>query len=285
MTIADIQKTYWDELSKVYDAREARSITKIVFEKILELNTPKLSLERFRILTTNQQEELDKVLTRLVAQEPVQYVLEEADFMGLIFKVNKHVLIPRPETEELVDWINHELRITDYQLRILDIGTGSGCIPISIAKEFPSLIVEATDVSEEALLVAEENNRTHGTTVNFYKHDILHENLLPKTYDLIVSNPPYIAEREKTEMAPNVLDYEPHLALFAADEDDLIFYRRIAAQAMHALNPGGKLFFEINQARGNEVMELMKANGFLNLELRKDMSGRDRMVKGEKALL
>lgn len=276
---------YWDELAKVYDLREARSVTKIVFEKVLELQAPKLSLERFRILTTNQQEELNKLIIRLVAHEPVQYVLEEADFMGLIFKVNKHVLIPRPETEELVDWVNAECRMLNAECRVLDIGTGSGCIPISIAKEFPSLIVEATDVSKNALLIAEENNRIHSTAVKFFLHDILTDGLTPNCYDLIVSNPPYIAESEKTEMAPNVLNFEPHLALFAADEDVLIFYRRIAEQAILALNPGGKLFFEINQARGNEVIELMKANGFLNLELRKDMSGRDRMVRGEKALL
>ncbi len=284
MTIAEIQKTYWNKLSKVYGEREARSITKIVFEKILEINSLKLSLERFRILTSQQTEQLHEILQRLATQEPVQYVLEEADFAGLKFKVNKHVLIPRPETEELVAWVNDECRISNTEYEMLDIGTGSGCIAVAIAKKNPLAIIEATDISEAALQVAEENNRFHGTGVKFFKHDILTEKLIERKYDVIISNPPYIGENEKQLMAVNVLSYEPHPALFATGDDTLIFYRKISEQAILALKPGGKLFFEINEARGNEVVELLKTSGLIQIELRKDLSGKDRMVKGEKAV-
>ncbi len=282
MTVAELQKQFWDKLSKVYDEREARAITRMVLEEILELDTHKLSLERFRILTSHQHVLLSEILERLLTHEPVQYILGRADFFGLKFNVNRHVLIPRPETEELVDWIVSDFASRTSDLRILDIGTGSGCIPISLAHKFPSAFVEATDVSEDALEVAEENNRLNDTKVKFLKHDILNEDLLANTYDIVISNPPYISLEEKTFMAENVLKFEPHLALFAPGEDSLIFYRRIAEKAFHALKPFGKLFFEINEAKGKEVIELMEGFGFTNIELRKDLSGKERMVKGEK---
>ncbi|MES2622193.1 MAG: peptide chain release factor N(5)-glutamine methyltransferase [Bacteroidota bacterium] len=280
--MAELQKQFWDKLSKVYDEREARAITRMVLEEILELDTHKLSLERFRILTSHQHVLLSEILERLLTHEPVQYILGRADFFGLKFNVNRHVLIPRPETEELVDWIVSDFASRTSDLRILDIGTGSGCIPISLAHKFPSAFVEATDVSEDALEVAEENNRLNDTKVKFLKHDILNEDLLANTYDIVISNPPYISLEEKTFMAENVLKFEPHLALFAPGEDSLIFYRRIAEKAFHALKPFGKLFFEINEAKGKEVIELMEGFGFTNIELRKDLSGKERMVKGEK---
>lgn len=280
MTLADIQKKYWDELSNVYDEREARAITKMVFEKILELQWHILFLERFRILTTNQVERLNQILTYLLTHEPVQYVLEEADFLGLKFKVNQHVLIPRPETEELVDWI--QLSIVNSQSSILDIGTGSGCIPISIAKKFPEANIDAVDISEGALAVANENNLFNQTQVKFYKLDILNEELSAQKYDIIISNPPYISLAEKDSLQENVLKFEPHLALFATTNDDLIFYREISEQAIRALNPNGNLFFEIHHTKGKEVVALMQTFGFKNIELRKDLSGKDRMVKGEK---
>ena len=280
MTVSEIQKTYWDELSTVYDEREARAITKIVFEKILELQSHKLFLERFRILTTDQIERLKAVLKRLLTHEPVQHILEEADFYGLKFKVSQHVLIPRPETEELVEWIYSEIQ--NQHSVILDIGTGSGCIPISLAKKFPGATISAIDISEEALEVARDNNQLNQTLVTFYKQDILNECLAGDKYDIIVSNPPYISTNEENSLASNVLKFEPHLALFAKGNDDLIFYRRIAELAMGALKPNGKLFFEIHQERGQSVMELMRHYGFMNTELRKDLSGKDRMVKGEK---
>lgn len=280
MTLADIQKKYWDELSIVYDDREARAITKIVLEKILDLQSHKLFLERFRILTTYQVETLNQIITRLLTHEPVQYVLEEADFFGFKFKVNQHVLIPRPETEELVDWIQSSM--VNGQPVILDIGTGSGCIPISIARKFPEVNIEAVDISEEALMVANENNQLNETQVKFYKLDILNEELTANKYDIIVSNPPYISLTEKDTLAENVLKFEPHLALFAATKDDLIFYRRISEQAIRALKSNGKLFFEIHHTKGEEIVAVMQTFGFKNIELRKDLSGNYRMVEGVK---
>jgi len=281
VTLAELQKNYRDKLSEIYDEREARAITKIVLEKVLELQTHKISLERFRLLTSHQQDLLNKILERLFTHEPVQYVLQEADFCGLKFKVNSSVLIPRPETEELVEWVASEFRTTDLGFRILDIGSGSGCIPVSLAKRNSNIIIEGLDISEDALKVAEENSHIHQANVKFKKLDILNENLPDDYYDVIVSNPPYISLSEKNSLAENVLKYEPHLALFAT-EDDLIFYKRIAEQAAKALKPNGKLFLEINAAKGEEVKRILAQNNFKNIELRKDMSGKDRMVKGER---
>ncbi|HLP49606.1 MAG TPA: peptide chain release factor N(5)-glutamine methyltransferase [Chitinophagales bacterium] len=281
MTISEIQKQYWDSLSAVYDDREAKAITKIVFEKVLLLKSHMLFLERFRLLTTHQQERLNNILQRLLTSEPVQYVLEEADFYGLKFKVNAGVLIPRPETEELVEWVRSE--ISAPSAHMLDIGTGSGCIPITIAKSFPAAVIEAVDISEDALLVAEENNKLNGTAVKFSRMDILTEELNADTYDVIISNPPYIDVTEQAHMSANVLKYEPHLALFTEGTDDLIFYRRISQLANSSLKPGGKLFFEINAARGPQVVDLMGKAGFVNVQLRADLSGKDRMVMGKKA--
>lgn len=282
MTLSEIQKKYWDELCKVYDEREARSLTKLVLEKTLELQAHKIAIERFRILTTHQQDLLNEILNRLLTYEPVQYVLGEADFYGLKFKVNQHVLIPRPETEELVEWILSEVSNQQSAISILDIGTGSGCIPISIAKQRPNIIADAIDISEDALQVAVENNHIHRTNVRFFKRDMLSEKLSENSYDVIVSNPPYISLSEMNSLHENVLKYEPHLALFAYGHDDLIFYRRISEQAMNTLKPNGKLFFEINAAKGEETVSIMKQAGFSNVELRKDINGKNRMVKGEK---
>lgn len=282
MTISEIQKQYWDALSSVYDDREAKAITKIVFEKVLLLKSHMLFLERFRLLTTDQRESLNKILQRLLTSEPVQYVLEEADFYGLKFKVNSSVLIPRPETEELVEWVRSE--ISKPSSHILDIGTGSGCIPITIAKSFPGAAIEAVDVSEAALRVAEENNKLNGTAVMFSRLDILTEELNADRYNIIISNPPYINVSEQAQMLANVLKYEPHLALFTEGADDLIFYRRISQLAINSLKVGGKLFFEINAARGPQVVDLMVKAGFVNVQLRTDLSGKNRMVMGEKVV-
>ena len=280
MTISEIQKNYREALSSVYDEREARSVTNLVFEKILELQSHKISLEKFRILTAPQIDRLNGVLQRLLSHEPVQYILEEADFYGLKFKVNKHVLIPRPETEELVAWVKAE--VADLRSKILDIGTGSGCIPISLAKEFPEAEIEGVDISEEAVLIATENNNINRTKVKFERLDILNEGLKHNYYDFVISNPPYIGLPEAAEMAANVLKFEPHLALFAPAGDDLIFYRQISDKGFTALKAGGKLFFEINYLKGEEVTSIMEATGFKGVELRKDINGKNRMIKGEK---
>lgn len=279
MTLAELQKIFWQELSTIYEEREARSVTKIVFENKLELQAHQMAFERFRILTLEQEKQLNEILKRLLTQEPVQYILEEADFFGLKFRVNKSVLIPRPETEELVEWMLSEVR---SEIQVLDIGTGSGCIPISISKEIPQAHIEACDISDDTLEIAKENNCRIQTSVKFFKHDILSENLSTNKYDVIVSNPPYISLNEKAAMRSNVLEFEPHLALFVSGVDDLIFYRKIAEQALVALKPNGKLFFEINEAKGKETVEVLHDFGFMNIELRKDLSGKDRMIKAEK---
>ncbi|MDB5283750.1 MAG: prmC [Bacteroidota bacterium] len=281
MTIAELQKTYRDKLSVIYGQREANNITKMVLTRELELSDANLSFDRFRLLTVDQQNRLKVILDRLLKHEPVQYILGEADFYGLKFKVTPDVLIPRPETEELVDWIIKDCNTKPNALRILDIGTGTGCIPISLAKKLALATVEAIDVSTEALAVAEQNNQLNGTHVQFYQLDILNEQVAKKTYDVIVSNPPYIAQNEKESLAFNVLNFEPHLALFAPHADALIFYRRIAEKATTALKGGGCLYLEINAAKGEEVVALLKSFNYKNIELRKDISGNDRMIKAE----
>ena len=283
MTVSELQKIFRDELSGIYSERESNSVTALVFEKFLQLNKVKIALERFRILTTEQQKDLQNILLRLKKHEPVQYILKEADFCGLKFIVNNSVLIPRQETEELVEWLISDCRLQITDFRILDIGSGSGCIPISISKKIPTTIVEGCDISEDALRMAAENNLINGTSVNFFQCDILTEELPQKFYDIIVSNPPYVLKSESGLMQKNILDYEPHLALFVPDNDALIFYRRIAELAKHSLKPNGKLFFEINEAKANEVKALLQNTGFKNIEVRKDLSGKNRMVRATTA--
>jgi release factor glutamine methyltransferase len=191
--------------------------------------------------------------------------------------VNESTLIPRPETEELVEWIINENK-NRQGIKILDIGTGSGCIAISLAKNLPDTTVYAIDVSEEALAVAKENAITNGVAVNFIKTDILGADNLPETFDIIVSNPPYVRNLEKAEIKPNVLDFEPHLALFVDDNDPLIFYRKIAQLAKNSLKTDGKLYYEINQYLGPETIALLEQTGFINIILRKDFVGNDRMT-------
>jgi len=281
MTISEQQKIYSERLSTIYSPGETKSIIRLVFEKVLQANALHLSLDRFRILTTDQTDKLNKILQRLLTHEPVQYVLGEADFCGLKFKVNNEVLIPRPETEELVQWITG-LQIADRGLRILDVCSGSGCIAISLAKRFPNAIIEGCDISDGALEVARENNSLNQTNVNFFKLDILKEQLPENTYDLMVSNPPYITQGERNTIEANVLEYEPHLALFAPAGNDLIFYSEIGSKAIRALKGGGQLFFEINEFKGAEVIDLLRRTGFKEVTLRKDINQTDRMVQALK---
>lgn len=281
MTIAEQQKIFLDELSTVYDVHEARAITKIVFTKVFNTDSLRLSLDRFRLLTTEQQSNLKEILLRLKKPEPVQYVLGEAWFCNLRFAVNPQVLIPRPETEELVEWVVASINSTHEKCHILDIGTGSGCIAISLSIKIPTAKVAAIDLSQGALQTAAANALYHHAQVEFTAADILKDELDVGRYHIIVSNPPYIAFDEKENMGKNVVEHEPHLALFVPNNNPLLFYETIARKAKQALQPGGKLFFEINERYGNEVIELLKQKGYTAIELRKDISGRDRMVKAE----
>ena len=255
----------------------------MVFEHTLELDPLKLAFERFRILTIHQQETLKTVLKQLLSGEPVQYVLGETDFFGLKFKVNNQVLIPRPETEELVAWILESYKQqSEANIRILDIGTGSGCIAIALAKNLPAALVEAMDVSPGALELAIENNRINNTEVNFFYADIFEYSLSENGFDVIVSNPPYVTQSEKDTLAPNVIAFEPHGALFAPANDDLLFYKTIGLKAMDALRPGGKLFFEINPNKASELVVFMETIGFKDVQIRNDLSGKERMLCGMK---
>lgn len=257
------------------DKAEIESIAYLLLDK-------KWNLTRTHILTQKQitvdQAKVDAYIERINTHEPIQYILEEADFFGRSFRVTPDVLIPRPETELLVHEIIRHTKSID-QPAILDIGTGSGCIAISLALEIPAE-VHAIDVSLNALKVAQENATRLNAAVTFSEQDILKEPITPK-FDLIVSNPPYISQQEKQNLKPNVLNYEPHTALFAPGEDALLFYKVITQRAHQALNPGGSLWFEINEHYPKEVGEILKANGFEDVITLKDWNGKERLVWGK----
>lgn len=229
-----------------------------------------------------EDEKFQKAILRLKIHEPIQYIIGETEFYGLPFKVNKHTLIPRPETEELVEWIYSEFsnqQSTINNQQFLDIGTGSGCIAISLAKYLPNSKVSALDISEEALKIARENAETNKVEVDFFQKDILAAETLPKKYDVIISNPPYVRELEKKQMQQNVLKHEPESALYVGNEDPLLFYRTISHLAKKHLNPEGKLFFEINEYLADELTALLEDEGFKNIQVKKDIFGKDRMIK------
>ncbi|MGB0522054.1 MAG: peptide chain release factor N(5)-glutamine methyltransferase [Flammeovirgaceae bacterium] len=263
-----------------YEEYEARSIAFELLERQFNMSKHDVVLGNEVVLPANHQ--LEEYLQRLIHQEPIQYITEVADFYGLEFQVNPHVLIPRPETEELVHLIIQEQN-ERQNVNILDIGTGSGCIPISLKKNLPKAAVYGVDISLQALQVAHENAVKNEVTVNFSQLDVLTQDLsnFPK-FQVIVSNPPYVRALEKEKMQANVLDHEPHLALFVPNANPLLFYKRITQLAAVALENGGMLYFEINEAFGKECLELLANYGFQQISLIKDMQGKDRMVKGMK---
>ncbi|MCL4140592.1 UNVERIFIED_CONTAM: hypothetical protein GTU68_019375 [Idotea baltica] len=244
----------------------------------------KLSLQRIDtvlqpdfIITDDLLSTFKNIINRLQKEEPIQYILGNTAFYGLPFLVNENTLIPRPETEELVEWV---LKEDEKSLKILDIGTGSGCIPISLAKNLKNASISAIDISTEALEVAKQNAALNNVAIHFIEMDILKTTSLNvKNFDIIVSNPPYVRELEKVEIKNNVLQNEPHLALFVDDENPLLFYKKIADLAKQHLSKNGLLFFEINQYLGKETVEMLHQKGFQSLELKKDLFGNDRMIK------
>ncbi len=284
------------------DEGEAKAIALLLLEKVCGMTTTEVLMNAPKGEAHRQV--LIQMAERVAKGEPVQYVLGEADFCGMSIKVRPGVLIPRKETEELVNWIveslhpNHQLSTVNCQLstvncqlstvncQLLDIGTGSGCIAVALAKRLENAEVEAWDVSEVALQVAKENAKRHGVRVEVNKVDVLSTlNPQPSTlnrYNVIVSNPPYICEEEKEEMERNVLEHEPSLALFVPDKDPLLFYRRIADLGCSMLAKDGMLFFEINRRFGKEVVKMLQEMGYRDVELRQDMFGNDRMVKAIK---
>ena len=290
MQLKDIQSLFHKDLDEIYGKEEVESFFFLCIETYYNISRLTLALDQTLSITKHEQDLIFKALDQLKQQKPIQYILGETEFYGLTFKVNDNVLIPRPETEELVDWIvscHSEWHEESRPINILDIGTGSGCIAISLAKHIPNAKVFAVDVSEDALDIAKENARLNGVTIEFIETSILDEaswNLMFKAleFDIIVSNPPYVCLSEKALMKPNVLENEPHLALFVEDNDPLIFYRTISKFAKDYLKKNKPLFFEINEGLGEPMKELLENSGFNAIELRKDMFGKDRMVKGIK---
>ncbi|MDE3145063.1 MAG: peptide chain release factor N(5)-glutamine methyltransferase, partial [Bacteroidota bacterium] len=233
------------------------------------------------LLDVQQQEQLQKCTEELLRHKPIQYVLQEAWFCGMKFFVNESVLIPRPETEELIDWITQEMNNTNIIVpTLLDIGSGSGCIPVSLKKKNTNILISSIDISKEALVVAKKNANDLGVEINFFEFDFLNESKWNELsiFDFIVSNPPYIKQSESKDMQKNVLDFEPHIALFVPDADALIFYKKLAAFGKKHLTTNGKIFAEINEKAGNDVNDLFENENY-SVELKKDIHGRDRMLK------
>ena len=266
-------------LANVYSDGEIKALTRIIATELLGVAQMAFYLKDDIVLTAEQETLLDNAIERLKKQEPIQYILGYSDFCDLRFKVTPATLIPRPETSELVEWIASEATGKES---ILDIGTGSGCIAVSLASKMPQSTVTAWDISHEALAVAAENSKANGCAVTFEQVDILAYEPTGELFDIIVSNPPYIKENEKEAMHSNVLDWEPHTALFVPDSDPLLFYRTIAKNSLILLKPGARLYFEINRAHGKETMEMLAALGYTNIELRKDFADNDRMIKAVK---
>jgi len=281
MTLNEARTVLTKELKNVYETDELRNIIELVVEHITNMSRAEQVKNKIPYLTCTQLEDLDAITERLKKNEPVQYVLGEAWFAGMKFKVNKNVLIPRPETEELVDWIVKESQKSKVKSQnIIDIGTGSGCIPITLKKKLPESDVSAIDVCSEALFTATENAMELNAEVNFLLVDFLDEEKWKELaqYDIIVSNPPYVKQSEINIMHERVKEFEPHLALFVSDNNPLLFYKKLSDFSMKHLKAGGKLFVEINEALGEAISNLFRSAGFLNVELKKDMQGKDRMV-------
>lgn len=281
MNLKEARLLFSAELTDVYEANEAMNITELVLEHVTGF-TKIQQIRKFNaVLTEEQIVRLSKISDRLKLNEPVQYIIGEAWFAGMKLKVNKNVLIPRPETEELVEWIVADSRMLHEDLKIIDIGTGSGCIPISLKKKIPEASVSAIDVCSEAIFTATENAVTFETDIEFTLVDFLDENKWKELseYDVIVSNPPYVLQSEKESMMERVINHEPHLALFVPDNDALLFYRKLADFSKSHLKPGAAIYVEINEGLGKEVQELFQSKGFNQVALKKDMQGKERMLK------
>ena len=278
MNIKSLKTIFFTELQTIHEDSEIESFFFILTEFIHNLKRIDFSLHPDFEVSETDLEKWKTIISELKTEKPIQYITGEVWFYGLRFEVNENTLIPRPETEELVEWIVDALKIKGKGQRVVDIGTGSGCIPIALKQEIPSAQVSAIDVSEKALEMARKNAINNDVEINFTHQNILETESLDGKYNIIVSNPPYVRNLEKQEIKKNVLDFEPHLALFVADSDALLFYRKIAQLALKSLSPKGKLFFEINQYLGEETVELLTKLGFKNIELRKDFVGNDRMI-------
>lgn len=285
MSIDDFRADFRKQLAALYEPEEVENLCFLTLEHVLKMNRVEISLSRKQNIHPSQRKELEEITARLSKSEPIQYITGSSSFYGLDFQVNPATLIPRPETEELVAWIIDDVaqgllkEEAQDMLRLLDIGTGSGCIAITLAKNIKNSKVEAIDISQNALATAYQNAKANGVKVDFYNQNILETQALDEVYNVIVSNPPYVREQEKAMMRENVLSNEPDSALFVSDQDPLIFYRKIGELASKNLAPAGALYFEINEYLGRETVALLKNIGFTDVVLRKDMFGKDRMIK------
>ena len=283
MILKEFKLFFNEALSAIYPKTEIDSFFFILMEEKLKLQRIDTVLKPDFLITKKNLIDLKTIVKRLQKEEPIQYIIGSTEFYGLLFLVDKNTLIPRTETEELVSWVLDEIKVLTNnkitELSILDIGTGTGCIPISLAKNLTSLNISAIDISPEALIIAKQNAILNKVTIEFIELDILNAESLPQEYDVIISNPPYVRELEKVEIKNNVLENEPHLALFVADENPLIFYNKIADLAKQQLSKNGMLFFEINQYLGKETVNMLVKKGFKNIQLKKDLFGNDRMIK------
>lgn len=278
MTLLTFKQKLYTTLESHYPTTELDSFFKIILEDVLQLSKIDFALEPHQKIGADKIVLIDEILIGLSLQKPIQHLIGFTEFMDLKLEVNKNVLIPRPETEELINWIVNDNAVNTH-LDILDIGTGTGCIPIVLSKKIDKANVTTIDVSEKAIETAKKNATTNNAIVNFTHQDILATEKLNGKYNIIVSNPPYVRNLEKIEILKNVLDYEPHLALFVEDDDPLIFYKKIAELALSSLKPNGALYYEINQYLGKETVDLLKDLGFNKIELKKDIFGNDRMIK------
>lgn len=289
MILKEIQIVFHNELDAIYGKDEVDSFFYILTEEFLNMRRLEHSLQPNFMITNDEEQLFYATLSKLKLEQPIQYILGKTEFFGLTFLLNRHTLIPRPETEELVAWVCSKQGKIKSALTILDIGTGSGCIAISLAKSISNAQVYAMDISPEALKLAKENARINEVQIDFIEADILNLNnwkldFGDLEFDIIVSNPPYVRNLEKSAMNANVLAHEPSLALFVDDSNPLIFYDAIVLFVNKYLKNGGQLFFEINQYLGNDMIELLEHAGLQNVELKKDIFGNDRMIRGVKRL-
>ncbi|WP_456422664.1 peptide chain release factor N(5)-glutamine methyltransferase [Lutibacter sp.] len=278
MKILLFKKYFFSELSNSFSKTEIQSFFNMLIEHQLKLNRVEIALNPAIEISKTHLDFLQSALSGLKKSIPIQYIIGETAFYGLTFKVTKNVLIPRPETEELVNWVLNDTK-NIANINILDIGTGSGCIAISIAKNLPNATIFALDISPKALEIATENAKLNGVNIQFIEADILNFFTSDEKFDIIISNPPYVRELEKEQMQKNVLANEPHIALFVKNENPLLFYNKIADFAIANLKHSGSLYFEINQYLGKETVTLLKSKGFQNSKLKKDIFGVDRMLK------
>jgi release factor glutamine methyltransferase len=273
-TLFSLRNYFFEKLSSIYEKRELENIFFIALHHYLKINRADYISHPNQKISESDILKFVNLHKELAKEKPLAQILGEWEFYGLCFKINEHVLIPRPETEELVDLIIKEYKAK--KVKIIDFGTGSGCIPISIKKHLPNSIISATDISEEALKLAQQNAELNSVEINFMHHDIFTS--LDIKVDVIVSNPPYIHPDEKNNMKRNLLDYEPHLALFTPTDDSLVFYKRIAEIGKDVLTTGGKVFVEINENMGKETAAIFEKHNYQNISIIKDLQGKDRIV-------